>query len=246
MIETALILAAGNGSRLRSHIAVPHKSLVAIDGETLLARTCRLLDEVDVGEIIVVTGYEGAAVRAALSELTLARARVRFVENHRWKQSNGLSVLAAADYLDGGEFLLLMADHLFEPELLHAMAQQQPAEGVVLAVDYKLDEIYDMDDATKVSVGGDAIVEIGKDLRDFNAVDTGLFVCSDILVNCLQRVEASKGDCSLTDGMRWLCDQRLLRGFDVGQAWWQDVDTPGALAHGAALLREQRMAVAVG
>ena len=105
-------------------------------------------------------------------------------------------------------------------------------------MDRKLDAIYDMDDATKVRLEGERIAAIGKELTDFNAVDTGLFACSDTLVAHLSEVEARRGDCSLTDGMRALIEQGRLRALDIGAAWWQDVDTPGALAHGIQLLRE--------
>ena len=109
---------------------------------------------------------------------------------------------------------------------------------VVLAVDRKLDAIYDMDDATKVRLAGDRIAAIGKELTDFNAVDTGLFACSNTLVARLSEVESHRGDCSLTDGMRMLIERGWLRALDIGAAWWQDVDTPGALEHGIRLLRE--------
>ena len=187
MLKLALILAAGHGSRLRPHVPVPHKALVDLDGEPLLARTCRLLDENGMDEIIIVTGYQSQALRTALCGLSLQRARLHFVENRRWDLSNGLSVLAATKYL-GRPYLLLMADHLFDPDLLLMMARQNPLEGAVLAVDLKLDYIYDMDDATKVKTKADRIVEIGKDFEDFNAADTGLFAWSNALVECLQTI----------------------------------------------------------
>ena len=202
MIDQALILAAGHGSRLRDHVPVTHKALVQIEGEPLLVRTCRLLEQSGLQEIVVVTGHCGADVRAALNGASGLGVRLRFVENAQWQLANGISVLAATGMLSE-KFLLLMADHLFDPAMISAMRGVSLSPGeVVLAVDRKLDAIYDMDDATKVRLEGERIAAIGKELTDFNAVDTGLFACSDALVAHLSEVEARRGDCSLTDGMR--------------------------------------------
>ncbi len=237
MIDQALILAAGDGSRLRDHVPVEHKGLVEIEGEPLLGRTCRMLGKIGLREGVVVTGYRSAAVRAALKGMGDLGIGLRFVENPQWKLSNGISVLAAAEMLSE-KFLLLMADHLFDPQMITAMCGVGLSPGeVMLAVDRKLDAIYDMDDATKVRLVGERIAAIGKELTDFNAVDTGLFACSDTLVECLSEVEARRGDCSLTDGMQMLIERGRLRPLDIGAAWWQDVDTPGALEHGVRLLR---------
>ncbi len=238
MIDQALILAAGHGSRLRDHVPVAHKALVQIAGEPLLVRTCRMLEQSGLQEIVVVTGHCGADVGATLNRASGLGIELRFVENARWQLANGISVLAATELL-AEQYLLLMADHLFDPAMITAMRRVGPSPGeVVLAVDRKLAAIYDMDDATKVRLAGQRIAAIGKELTDFNAVDTGLFACSDALVARLSEVAARRGDCSLTDGMRALIEQGRLRAWDIGAAWWQDVDTPGALAHGMQLLRE--------
>ena len=238
MIDQALILAAGHGSRLRAHVPVAHKALVQIEGEPLLVRTCRMLEQSGLREVVVVTGHCGAEVRAALKGASGLGVGRRFVENPQWKLANGISVLAATEVL-AEKYLLLMADHLFDPAMIAALRDVALAPGeVVLAVDRKLDAIYDMDDATKVRLRGERIAAIGKDLTDFNGIDTGLFACSDALVARLSEVEARRGDCSLTAGMRLLIERGRLRALDIGAAWWQDVDTPGALAHGVRLLRE--------
>ncbi len=135
-------------------------------------------------------------------------------------------------------YLLMMADHLLDPDMNASMCRVELAAGeVVLAVDRKLDLIYDMDDATKVRLEGERIVEIGKEITDYNAIDTGLFACGAALVACLAEVRAQQGDASLTDGMRVLIERKKFRALDIGPSWWQDVDTPGALAHGAKLLQ---------
>lgn len=237
VIDQALILAAGHGSRLRDHVPVPHKALVEIEGEPLLLRTCRMLGQLGLREIVIVTGHRSTELRSALETAGDLGVKLGFVENADWQLANGLSVLAAAEVLEEN-YLLMMADHLFDPEMIAQMRRVELAAGeVVLAVDCKLEVIYDMDDATKVRLNGERIVEIGKEIADFHAVDTGLFACGEALVACLGEVKATKGDCSLTDGMRVLLQRDRFRARDIGDAWWQDVDTPGALKHGAQLFR---------
>lgn len=237
MIDQVLILAAGDGSRLRDHVPVEHKGLVEMGGEPLLGRTCRMLGTLGLREAVVVTGHRSSAVQAVLNGMGDLGIALRFVENPQWQLANGISVLAAAEML-AEQFLLLMADHLFDPQMLAAMRDVRLGPGeVVLAVDRKLDSIYDMDDATKVRLAGERVAAIGKELTDFNGIDTGLFACSNALVAHLSAVEERRGDCSLTDGMRVLIERGRLRALDIGAAWWQDVDTLGALAHGVGLLR---------
>jgi 1L-myo-inositol 1-phosphate cytidylyltransferase len=109
----------------------------------------------------------------------------------------------------------------------------------VLAVDRKLDAIYDMDDATKVRTENGRIVEIHKNLERFDAVDTGLFSCSPALFDAIEAVSQSRADadCSLSDGVKALAARGLALVHDVGAGMWQDVDTPGSMAHAEKLFR---------
>ena len=77
------------------------KSLVQIAGEPLLVRTCRMLEQSGLQEIVVVTGHCGADVCAALNGASGLGIGLRFVENAQWKLSNGISVLAATEVLGG-------------------------------------------------------------------------------------------------------------------------------------------------
>ena len=98
--------------------------------------------------------------------------------NPDYHKSNGVSALKARNALHDN-FLLLMADHLFEPETARMMVRQHLAPGeVILGVDPKLDRIFDIDDATKVRRCGDRIVDIGKEIEEYDAIDTGMFLCT--------------------------------------------------------------------
>ena len=70
----------------------------------------------------------------------------------------------------------------------------------------------------------DRIVAIGKDLLDYDALDTGMFVCTAALFAALDESRAS-GDTTLSGGIRALARRRLMRGVDIGDAAWFDIDT---------------------
>ena len=109
--------------------------------------------------------------------------------------------------------------------------------GLVLAVDRKLDSIYDMDDATKVLTDQGRIVEIHKELQEYDSVDTGLFMCTEALFDEIEKAKRAnpKGDCSLSEGVKALAALGLARVHDVGNGLWQDVDTPGSVSHAKKL-----------
>jgi choline kinase len=156
------------------------------------------------------------------------------IENWEYHKANGVSALAAKDELHN-HFLMLMADHIFEPKTAEALLQQPLADDeVILAVDHRLDRIFDLDDATKVRCDGNYIVDIGKDLARYDALDTGMFLCSPALFKSLESAKKD-GNCSLSDGMRRLGREGKLRAFDIGDAHWQDVDTPDAFTHAESI-----------
>jgi choline kinase len=228
-IKQCLILAAGNGTRLRSISADLPKPLVKFQGRPILEHVIRRAQEAGIEEFVIVLGYHGYMIRDWFENCWTGRARFTWVENPDYHKSNGISALKARTALHDN-FLLLMADHVFEPDTAKTMVRQHLAPGeVILGVDPNIDRIYDIDDATKVRRSGDRIVDIGKEIEEYDAIDTGMFLCTPALFDDLDR--ASKdGNCSLSDGMRRLADDGRLRGLEI-DAPWHDLDTPEALAH---------------
>jgi choline kinase len=229
-IRQCLILAAGNGSRLRAVSGDFPKPLVPFRGRPILEHVIRSAQEARIEEFVIVLGYRGSLIRNWFENRWRGRARFTWVENPDYHKSNGISALKARDAIDGN-FLLLMSDHLFEPETARMMVRQRLAAGeVILGVDPKIDRIFDMDDATKVRRCADRIVDIGKDIEEYDAIDTGMFLCTPALFDDLECARKD-GNCSLSDGMRRLARRGHLRALEIGDAWWHDLDTPEALAH---------------
>ena len=238
-IKLALILAAGNGSRLATASGPLPKPLVELHGRPLIEHILLGAREAGIERFVIVAGFRAEAIRSWAASQHFHGIEIEVVENPQYKnKANGVSVLQARHAI-AEPFLLLMTDHIFEPETAAALLRQPlEPDGAILAVDRKLECIFDMDDATKVLRNRQYILEIGKQLPRYDAVDTGMFLCSPAVFSVLDRATVN-GDCSLSDGMRLMAQEGKLRAFDIGDASWQDVDTPEALAHAELIFAEQ-------
>lgn len=240
MITTAIILAAGRGSRLApsGHSETYSKPLISVAGTTLLERTIHNCREAGARRILVVTGFR--ADRVAACAETASNGDVEVVYNADWQRSNGLSLLACRRFVTGS-FTLMMSDHLFDSSILgDLMSLDLPHGSVSLAVDHKIDSIFDLDDATKVWIEDGRIAEIGKAIDRYNAVDCGLFACTPAIFEALAEVADARGDCSLSEGMATIGARGRFLPFDIGPRWWQDVDTPEMLEAALAGLARRR------
>ena len=229
-VKECLILAAGNGSRIAALSGSAPKPLVPLVGAPLLEHIVLSAHAAGIERFVIVVGYRADAIRLWFAKRPLGDISVTLVENPEYHKANGVSALAARGLLKNS-FLLLMADHIFEPKTAKVLLQKTLGnDEVILGVDYNIDRIFDLEDATKVKVQGGDILDIGKDLVQYNALDTGMFLCGPSL---FERLESAKknGNCSLSDGMRRLCQEGKLKAFDVGDGRWQDVDTPEAFAY---------------
>ncbi|MCS6804174.1 MAG: phosphocholine cytidylyltransferase family protein [Acidobacteriota bacterium] len=234
-ITKALILAAGNGTRLQRESSHLPKPLVSVGGMPLLRRVVLNAHQAGITHFVVVVGHLGQMVQDHFAQHAIAGVTFEWVVNDEYEKANGVSALKARHTLSE-PFLLTMADHIFDAQTAYQLLQYPVGAGdVVLGVDRKLHCIFDIDDATKVRLSGEWIVDIGKSLTEYDAIDTGLFLCHPALFEALQ-ASLRDGDCSLSDGIRYLAAQRRARAFDIQDAQWFDIDTPEAIQHAEAHL----------
>jgi choline kinase len=218
---------AGTGSRLRGSVTTIAKPLIPIAGRPLIAYAIDSFAKVGVKTLHAVVGPNGDELAAAVAPLLPPHMQFRPISNPNWQKQNGISLLAAAGKVSA-PFFLAMGDHLFESSILSRLVAHSDLDRLNLAIDRKIESIFDLGDAMKVQTDGNRIAAIGKKLENYNAIDTGIFLCPEIMFDYLRRARKDD-DCSLADGVRLMAEDGKAVAIDIGDAWWQDVDTPEML-----------------
>ena len=227
-IRDAVILAAGSGSRLRAVTNNLPKPLIDIAGRPIFFYIIGALEKAGIETVHLVTGWNSDALLTGVKPLVPSRMKLNPVHNPDWQKQNGISLLVAASHVRSA-FVLTMGDHLFDSAIVDLVIRKADASATNLAVDRKLDSIFDLADAMKIKTKHDRVVRIGKNLTDYDAIDTGLFVCSPEIFVYLEQAKRDN-DCSLADGVGLMAAAGKVRTIDIGDAWWQDVDSSETLA----------------
>ncbi|MEE8415569.1 MAG: NTP transferase domain-containing protein [Desulfobacterales bacterium] len=234
-----LIIAAGRGRRLQQQ--GDSKPLIPILGLPLIERVIRIARAAGADDFWVVTGYREALIRAFLVSLAdRLGCRITPIFNEDWEKENGLSVLKARECLQA-PFLLLMADHLFDPAIARELMALALSDGeIVLGVDGDIrSSSVDMEDVTRVKTNGDKILNIGKGLTDFNGFDTGIFKCTPAIFGALEPGVKKDGDATLSGAVKILAAAGKARAVEINGRFWIDVDDPTALGRAEDVILTQ-------
>ena len=221
--KNCLILAAGLGSRIAN--LAKSKPLLEVAGKPLIHHVLEGAKKAGMENFYVVSGYNGHILRSFLDYYSgMTDTSITHVINDDWESPNGVSVLAAEKYLQE-PFCLLMSDHLFDPTILRDLNKLPVSNNeVVLAVDDNMENRFVvLDDVTRVKTRDNAILDIGKDISDFNGYDTGIFKCGTKLFDALKE-SGKAGDQSLTGGIRQLIKTNNAKCFNINKRVWVDVD----------------------
>lgn len=171
-MKKAIILAAGQGSRLLPLTADQPKCLIDFAGKSLIAWQIESLVANGISEIAVVTGFRDAKLGAALAVIIHPGVTIRTCFNPFYKVADNLgSCWIVREEMDQ-DFIILNGDTLISPEIVARLIAGATAP-ITVTIDVK--DSYDLDDM-KVQRDGDRLLQIGKrlDPEETNAESIGM------------------------------------------------------------------------
>jgi choline kinase len=166
----AIILSAGQGSRLGHLTADRPKCLIEFGGRTLLDRQLDSLEANGVHDAVVVTGFHDDLVEAAIAARS-GGPKVTTVFNPFFKVADNTGSLYMAREHLAGDCLVWNGDTLVSNALMARVVGNRRS-GICVTVDRK--DRYDEDDMKVVEAGG-RLEQIGKRISEgVNAESIGL------------------------------------------------------------------------
>ncbi len=164
MIEHAILLSAGQGSRMLPLTAEQPKCMIGFSGRTLIEWQIEMLARGGVKRIDVVTGFMTDLVDEHLASIRDPRVTVTPRFNPFYKVADNLgSCWIARDVMDG-DFLILNGDTLVSEDVVRLVQRGGDGKPWPITVTVDVKDGYDSDDMKVERDEGGRLLHIGKTL----------------------------------------------------------------------------------
>jgi choline kinase len=225
----AVILAAGQGTRIRSAHGQHPKCLIQVDEKTILDNQLEALSMAGINEVAIVVGYEKEQIIHHVRSRALpCKQRICFIENPAFAVTNNIySLWLALDWLRGDSFIVLNADVVFDPEILILARHSDTPISMIVDPSWR-------DETMKVIIEGDRVIEMSKRIsRDqFSGTYIGITAFSKAVQEMFFRkmsdlIGAGRVDEFFNAAVQELADEGVPIGFTTTEGLpWAEIDDP--------------------
>ena len=161
-----IILAAGEGRRLRPLTEDKPKSMIEFCGMTLLQRQVNVMKECDINDIIVITGYKSDIIDIS---------GVTYYKNEEFEETNMVETLFCAKKELEGEIIVSYADIIYERNVLQKLIDSKQKISVV--IDEKWEKYWNkrfedpLNDVESLKINSKGnIIDIGQKTRSLEEI----------------------------------------------------------------------------
>lgn len=241
-VRTAVVLAAGEGTRLRPLTRNRPKPMLPAANRPILAHVLDALVDAGMDRIVIVVGYRRERVQEYFGP-DYRDVPLEYV--HQQKQlGTGHALLQAREAVSGPS-LVVNGDHIVDASMVTKTAAQFTDGDARATI-----AIIERDDPSKygaVRHAGGTITEISEkpETDTFSLINAGIYAFDGSIFDAIEATPRKRGELSLTDTLEGLVAERQVRGVPVDGLWvdatypWDLLEvTERVLEHG--LVQESR------
>lgn len=218
----AVVLAAGEGTRMRPLTYTKPKVMLPIANKSILEHLLFELKKAGVDEAVFVVGYHDEKVRAYFGDGEQFGVRISYVTQRR--QLGTAHALKAAAHALGDSFLMLNGDVILRSEDIRKFVSMAHEGALALGVR----EVENPEDYGVVLVEDGRVVEIFEKVKrpPTTLANVGIYSFTSEVLEAVERTELSpRGEYEITDSLRLLIEEgAFVRAVAVD--YWLDVSYP--------------------
>jgi choline kinase len=225
----AVILAAGQGTRIRSVHGEHPKCLIEVDESTILDHQLEALSMAGINDVAIVVGYEKEQIVAHVKSKELSyNQRIHFIENPAFAITNNIySLWLAIDWLRGDSFSVLNADVIFDPAIFNSAVQPYAPISMIV------DPLW-RDETMKVVIEDDRVTRMSKIIsrEEFSGTYIGITVFSKSIQDRLfgrlsDLIAAGRVNDFFNIAVQELADEGVHIGYTSTDGLaWAEIDDP--------------------
>ncbi len=245
-MKKAVILAAGDSTRMLPLSANQPKHLLPIAGKPLIFHTMEALEKAGIRETLVVYGYHAEKLREAV-ETQSWKMKISFV-NQKERKGTAHAAGHAKKFVGKSDAILMYGDVMVGPNTFEGLIERHKKRGFDLTLSVKPIENPSAYGVVKVQRGkAKALIEKPEpEQMVSNQVNAGIYAISVPLWEAIEKTELSaRGEYEITDSISMLIEQGNVGAYSL-PSWWLDIGKPWDLLEANKLYLEQQEALIVG
>ena len=229
----AVILAAGQGTRIRSVHGERPKCLIEVDNTTILDHQLEALLRAGIKEVAIIVGYEKEQIiNHVMSREASNVQRIHFIENPAFAITNNIySLWLALDWVRDDSFVVLNADVIFDADILGSAVRTNALISMIV------DPLW-RDETMKVIIHGDRIMQMSKKIsrEQFSGTYIGITIFSKAIqtrffYKMSTLISAGRVNDFFNAAVQELVDEGVHAGYtSTNGLAWAEIDDPTDLS----------------
>jgi len=223
----AVVLAAGEGTRMWPLAATKPKHLLPVAGKPIISYILQALAQNSVRDILMVVGFKGDQIELALGDGARYGVNIEYLNQPRW--SGTASALKVAHAAAGDEpFLAIYGDLWVSSAAVQAVVEKSQESSKVMGVV----RVENPSQFGVVTLRRERLVAIrekpSKPRQTEGWVNSGVYVLDEEVFEAVERTSKSKrAEYELTSSLQHLLDEgKEVMGAVIAREDWMDVGRP--------------------
>ncbi len=241
----AVILAAGEGKRLRPITSSIPKPMIPLLGKPLLEHTILGLRKAKIDRILIIVGYKQEIIKEHFNTLaTRLNIKIEFISQDKYL-GTAHAAGYAKDFIHDEEFLMMYGDLFVDPEIFSQIIEnykKSKKNGLITLIKVKNPQDYGIIKLNSNNIVEKVIEKPSADKNVGNLANAGIYIFDQLIFDAIEKTQKSvRNEYEFTDSIQILIDQFKVKilGYTITNSLWNDIGLPWQLFEANHFLLDQ-------